>query len=162
MSISNLCLQRSFLLLLFVASTVHILTRGENNIELLWATNCLPMEVWSTVHELYDNPKTQGFLTLEVTIHVICLPPEEMGRGLWRSRPGLVRQTGLALPNPAAPVIHTAKCSRGLTLSLSPMREAGWHTRFSLSWTTLCSHFQGYQEPDGCSRHSADSLPWGR
>lgn len=44
--------------------------------------DCLPTEVWSTVHELYDNLQTQGFLTLEAAMNVTCLPPREMGRGL--------------------------------------------------------------------------------
>lgn len=36
--------------------------------------DCLPTEVWSTVHELYDNLQTQGFLTLEAAMNVTaCL-----------------------------------------------------------------------------------------
>lgn len=64
MLISNLYLQRSFLSLLFVASTVHILTREENDTELLWATDCSPVTEGSEyLLQALWYPKIWGFLT---------------------------------------------------------------------------------------------------
>lgn len=146
MLISSLCLQRSFLFLLFVASTVRILTGGTNNSELLWATIFLWQEAWSTSHKLHDNPKTWGFLNMEAMVSTdACF----MGRWGWgheaadwgrlcrqgsdfqtHQLPGQTRQWG------------PAGLWRFLTVyEVKPDCTKGFET-------PLCSHFKHYTGPD--------------
>lgn len=95
MLISNSCLQRPFLFLLFVASTARILTRGENNTELLYVLTTGQ----STSHVLYNNTEAWGFPTSEATVGITCLACEDPAR-VQTSKPS------------SPPVICTMGCFR--------------------------------------------------